>query len=162
MNQRRVTRPNRRRHAVSRPRRRTFARLLAAARRQAAVIPPISVMPAVEAFDRHCAMTPEDLRRFGAVIQESFDAGHAVGARYAREFVRDQTLVIMRYFAGCGLSLCLDPLWALLVFIRVPLDHTAIAADIERTVSPTAAASYLEAATEHFSRHSPDDTVSRQ
>jgi hypothetical protein len=162
MNQRRVTRPNRRRRAAPRPRRLAFARLLAAARQQAAVIPPISVMPAVEAFDRHIAMTPEDLRRFGAVIQESFDAGHAVGARYAREFVRDQALVIMRYFAGYGLSLCLDPLWTLLVFIRVPLDHTAIAIDIGRHLGVDAAASYLEAATDYFSRHSPDDTASRQ
>jgi hypothetical protein len=123
---------------------------------------PTFLTPAIDAFDRQVPMTREDIRLFGAVLRDVMDIARDTGHAVAREHVRDQALVIMRYFAGCGLSLCLDPLWTLLLFIRVPLDHAAIAADIERTVGPEAAASYLAAATDHFRRHSPDDTVSRQ
>jgi hypothetical protein len=153
--------PRHRPRATAAARRRAFARLLQADRRRGGTTPTV-LTPAIDAFDRQVPMTRDDVRHFGAALREVMGIARDTGYAVAREHVRDQALVIMRYFAGCGLSLCLDPLWTLLVFLRVPLDHTAIAADLERTISPEAAASYLAAATDHFSRHSPDDTVSRQ
>lgn len=151
-----------RRRPVPRPRRRAFARALHAARRTDPTVPISALTPAVDAFDRRVAMTRDDLQFFGVVIQESFDAGRAVGEQHAREMVTEQARVIMRYFAGHGLSLFLDPLWLLLVFLRVPLDHTAIAADAAHVEGPDAAADYLTAARHYFNRQNPTDADSRQ
>jgi hypothetical protein len=131
-------------------------------RRVDPTVPITALTPAVDAFDRRIAMTRDDLRLFGVVMQESFDAGCAVGERYARDMVEEQARVVMRYFAGLGLSLFLDPLWLLLVFLRIPLDHTAIAADVAHLEGPEAAADYLSEAGHYFNRQNPTEMVSRQ
>jgi hypothetical protein len=107
-------------------------------------------------------MTREDLQFFGAVMRESFDAGRAAGEEHARAMVEEQARVVMRYFAGLGLSLFLDPLWLLLLFLRIPLDHTAIAADVGHAEGPDAAADYLAEAGHYFNRQNPTEMASRQ